>query len=93
MLIRVRLFGNLKDYVKKRWTTIDLPNGSSIQDLISEFSKHIELDLLEKTMKKDKVRTGLRILVNGRNITHLQGLKTKLKGHDLVSFLPIAGGG
>jgi molybdopterin converting factor small subunit len=93
MLIRVRLFGDLKYYVKKRWTTIDIPSGSSIQDLMSEFSNIIELDLLEKTMRKDKVRTGIRILVNGRNITHLQGLMTKLKGHDLVSFLPIAGGG
>lgn len=48
MLIRVRLYENLKDYLKKKWTTIDILNGSSIQDLISEFSDCMELDLLEK---------------------------------------------
>ena len=33
------------------------------------------------------------ILVNGRIITTLQGLKTKLKYGDEVTFLPLVGGG
>jgi len=94
MLIRARFFGELKEYVGKGWTTVELPGGSSVYDFILKLAQAENPSLLEKLMEgQDRIRSGFTILVNGRNIAHLDGLKTELKDHDLVSILPVAGGG
>lgn len=93
MLIRVRFFGDLRDYMKKSWMTIEIPEGSTVREFIFELSENVDVDLLDKFVDRDELRPGVRILVNGRNISHLQGLDTVLEDHDLVSILPIAGGG
>jgi len=94
MLIRVRFFGELKEYVKKSWMTIDVPQGSSLHNFIVKLAKNGDSELLEKLMENGKkVHSKIKILVNGRNIKHLGGLDTEIKDRDLISILPIAGGG
>ena len=93
MLIRVRFFGDLREYTKKRWMTIDVDQGSSVRDFLFELSKNIDASLLEKLMERDEVGSGIRILLNGRSITHLKGLETSLSDRDLITIMPIAGGG
>jgi len=94
MLIRVRFFGELKDYMKKSWMTIDLPPGSSLHGCIMGLAKKEKPELLEKLMENGKnVHPKIIILVNGRSIEHLAGLETEIKDRDLISILPIAGGG
>ena len=94
MLIRVRFYGDLKEYMKKGWTTIEVPQGSSLRDFILELAKNRSPDLLEKLTKNGKTtRSEIKIMVNGRNIVHLRGLETEIKDRDLISILPIAGGG
>ena len=93
MLIRVRFFGDMKNYLKKSQMTIEIPHGSTIREFIFELSENIDVNLLDKFVDADEVRSGIRILVNGRNISHLQGLETVLEDRDLVSILPVAGGG
>jgi len=43
-------------------------------------------------MKKE-LEKGVIILVNGKNIEHLEKLDTKLKDGDVVSIFPPVGGG
>ena len=93
MLIRVRFFGDMKYYLKKSGMMIEIHEGRTIREFIFELSEIVDVNLLDKFLDKDELRPGIRILVNGRNISHLQGLETELKDHDLVSILPIAGGG
>ena len=55
-------------------------------------------ELLEKLYAtypgfKEELERGFMILVNGRNIEHLQGLQTPLGESDIVSIFPPAGGG
>lgn len=42
---------------------------------------------------KKELEKGFIILVNGKNIEHLEKLNTKLKDEDLVSIFPPVGGG
>jgi MoaD family protein len=92
MLIRVRLFGELKEYFKKSRTTIEIPQGSSINDLFFNLSKKRNSILFKELVEKEDLRK-IKILVNGRDITHLRNLETKLNNQDLITLLPIAGGG
>ena len=93
MLIRVKFFGDMKNYLNKRWLTIEIPTGSTIREFIFELTETLDVNLIEKFMDKRELRSGIKILVNGRNISFLQGLDTALEDRDVISILPIAGGG
>lgn len=61
---------------------------------IVELAKNGDAEILEKMMENGKkVHSKIKILVNGRDIEHLEGLETEIKDRDLISILPIAGGG
>ena len=79
---------------KKSWMTIDVPQGSSLHNLIVELAKKGDAELLGKLMENGKkVHSKIKILVNGRDSDHLGGLETEIKDRDLISILPVAGGG
>ncbi len=94
MLIRVRFFGELRDYLKTGWTTIEVPQGSSVLTVITKLATKDKPELLAKVLENERtVSSKMKILVNGRSIDHLAGLTTELNHRDLISILPIAGGG
>ena len=93
MLLRARFFGDVREYLKKSWMTMDLLQGSSILDFLMQLSKK-NSSLLNKMIEDDdRLGSKITILLNGRNITHLKGLKTELKDRDLISILSVVGGG
>lgn len=74
--------------------TLDVPQGSSLHNFIVELAKNGDSELIGKLMENGKkVHSKIKILVNGRDIEHLGGLETEIKDRDLISILPIAGGG
>ena len=93
MLVRVRFFGDLSRYIDKRWMVVEVPQGSLLLDLIFNIANKVNSTVLDKLMEKNEVRSGIRILVNGRNINYLNRLNTKLSDGDLITIMPIAGGG
>jgi len=93
MIARIRFFGDLQDYTRKSWTTLEVKQGSTILDLILQLAENLNPDLSNKILMMKEIRPEIKVLLNGRNIAHLKGLMTELRDHDLVSFLPIAGGG
>jgi MoaD family protein len=93
MLIRVRFFGDLRKNLDKRWMIVEVPQDSALLELISNIANNIDSSLLDKLMEKNEVRSEIRILVNGRNIIYLNKLGTKLSDGDVVTIMPIAGGG
>ena len=93
MLVRVRFFGDLSRYIDKRWMVVEVPQGSLLLDFIFNMANKVDSSVLDKLMEKNEVRSGIRILVNGRNINYLNRLNTKLSDGDLVTIMPIAGGG
>ena len=93
MLIRVKFFGDMKDYLNKRWSIVEIPAGGTLREVIFELAETFDVNLIEKFVDKGELRSGIKILVNGRNISFLQGLDTMLEDRDVISVLPIAGGG
>ncbi len=93
MLIRVRFYGNVKAYVGKHWTTIEIPDGSNVRHLIEALDGEVEADLSGKLLKEGWIGSLVRVLVNGKHIVHSKGLDTNLLDRDLVVMMPVAGGG
>jgi molybdopterin synthase sulfur carrier subunit len=92
MLIRVRLFGELREYMKDTPVTLEILEGSTVRDFILEMSK-IRRPFSQKLMTNNALRPEFKIMVNGRDIDFLRKMETELKDRDMVSILPVAGGG
>ncbi|ACS90064.1 ubiquitin-like small modifier protein 1 [Thermococcus sibiricus] len=82
-MVRVRFFATLRNIVRKNELELQANTvGELLEKLYSKYPK------IEKELEK-----GVVILVNGKNIEHLEKLNTKLKDEDLVSIFPPVGGG
>ncbi len=66
----------------------------SIKDLLKIIDKSTGKDISKKLFTdEEKVKTSAIILVNGKNIFHLNGLNTEIKDGDIISLFPPGGGG
>ncbi|WP_087037960.1 ubiquitin-like small modifier protein 1 [Thermococcus litoralis] len=82
-MVKVRVFATLRGIVGKSELEVQAETvGELLEKLYNEYPK----------MKKE-LEKGAVILVNGKNIEHLEKLNTKLKDGDVVSIFPPVGGG
>jgi molybdopterin synthase sulfur carrier subunit len=90
----VKFFGPFKELVGKRWMAVEVPQGISILEFIREMEEKSNPRLVEEIISHEgDLRPNVVILINGRNIVHLDYLNTKLKDRDTVAFFPPVGGG
>jgi molybdopterin synthase catalytic subunit len=81
MRVSVLFFGVLKDLVGKSNETLDLPEGSSVRDVLEHYTSHVP-----------RVRESLPSLAVAVNQQYA-GAGTKLKSDDEVALLPPVSGG
>jgi molybdopterin synthase sulfur carrier subunit len=65
----------------------------SLKELVTKISQ--EMPQLQKTLSNqlDDSRSNALVLVNGREISVLNGLETKLNDGDEIVFIPVVHGG
>jgi len=69
-------------------------SGTTVRDLIETFREQINERIYDKIKRLlDDNTAGLLILINGRNIAHLEGLETKIKEKDRIDIFPPGAGG
>jgi len=74
--------------------TVDCKKGASLLDLVNAVTKDfpaLRRNLLDEQL--DAPKPNALMLVNGREISVLDGLETKLKDGDEVVFVPVVHGG
>jgi molybdopterin synthase sulfur carrier subunit len=86
----VRYFALLRNITGKQEEQIAAKNVKELLDiLILKYGKSFEKEFFEQ----GKLKRGVNILKNGRNILHINQLDTELESSDVISlFLPLAGG-
>jgi MoaD family protein len=89
MNIEVMYFGQLRELTEVPDEIVSAKEGSSLADLVRQVAG-LHGDAFQE--KLDGIR-GLRILINGREYTQLDGMGTVLKDKDAVVFLPPITGG
>jgi molybdopterin synthase sulfur carrier subunit len=96
MKVKVRVFGDLIDFLGSAELTINLDDEAKVADLISKIDE-VKAGFKEKmeilSRRRGAADFGLTMLVNGKNINVLNGLETRLKDNDTVVFLPPVAGG
>jgi sulfur-carrier protein len=94
MTLSIKFIGALRHISGKTQLTINYQEGISLKDLLSKLSQ--ELPELKKTFSDQQLndsRSNSLILVNGREISVLNGLDTELIDGDEIVFVPVVHGG
>ena len=94
MKVQVKYLTFYRELTGRYTEEVNLPDSTDVNGLIDFLAKRYGEPFLKKLFDENgELREYAIILVNGRDIRHLNGLKTKLNNGDKVAFLPPASGG
>ena len=91
--VQFKPFANFGEVIGKSELEIELNGDCNILELLDTLCESYD-DLHDMIFENgDKIREYVNVLVNGRSINFLEGVKTKLSDEDEVAlFPPVAGG-
>ena len=90
--MKVKYFATCREITKKKDEDIPLPQD--VWTLLQSLGERYQ-GFGVKLFSPDKTEVGeeIIVLINGRNIAHLDGKETKLVESDVVSIFPVVAGG
>jgi molybdopterin synthase sulfur carrier subunit len=94
MTITVKFVGALRHVSGAGELALDCKGCNSVEELVNELVEElpdIKRSLIDQQLEDP--RPNALILVNGREISVLNGLETKLKDGDEIVFVPVVHGG
>jgi MoaD family protein len=92
--LTVKFIGALRHLSGKTQLAVNFQEGISIKELVEKISQ--ELPELKRTFSDQELndsRSNSLVLVNGREISVLNGYETKLSDGDEIVFVPVVHGG
>ena len=94
MVLTVKFIGALRHLSGKTKVTVDFDEGLSLKGLLAKLGQNMpELEKSLSGLQSGDSASNALILVNGREISVLEGLETKLSDGDEVVFIPVVHGG
>jgi MoaD family protein len=94
MVVTLKFLGALRHASGKDTLTLNCENGASIMDVVDEVSRGapaLRRSLVDEHLNEPTPNA--LILVNGREISVLDNLGTRIKDGDEVVFVPVVHGG
>lgn len=93
-MVRVKFFGTLRMLLKLKETSVEIENKITVRKLLEVLQGRIKENFLEKLIDQDgNIIPGTIILVNKKNIFHLNLLDTIVNDNDEVVIFPPGAGG
>ena len=92
--VTVRFFTTLREITGKKEESLELSKPIAVDDFLRQLSKKYGKEFDDYMFDEiGDVQGHLQVLINGRSVSTMQGLKTQLKDADQVAILPPVGGG
>ena len=94
MTVNVKFIGSFRSLSGKNMLVLRLEGSSPIRDVVKMIAE--ELPKLEPALidpESESPKTNLLVLVNGKEMSVLDGFETMIKDGDEVVFVPIVHGG
>jgi MoaD family protein len=94
MVVTLKFLGALRHASGKDTLTLDCENGASVMDVVDKISR--DAPALRRSLVNEHFNEptpNALILVNGREISVLDNLGTRIKDGDEVVFVPVVHGG
>jgi MoaD family protein len=89
--VTLELYSIVYERVGKKEIKYD---ADTVEEVIKKFLAEYAAKLDDRILgESGDFRKWIQILLNGRGIKFLDGLKTKLKENDVIAIIPILGGG
>ncbi len=92
-MVKIRFFTLLRLYLGIRETDIDIGHNAKLKDVLDKCEHVIGRTFMHKLLDSGSLMSSSIVLVNGKNVHHLQGLDTIIKDGDEISLFPPGGGG
>ena len=91
--MKVKFFATYRDFTHRKEE--DVPVTSDVRALLTDLGERYGPDFKAKLLTPDGLEIGCEtiVLINGRNIYHLNDKDTKLTETDIVSIFPVVAGG
>lgn len=93
MILTVKLFATLRIQLGVAELKFELDKPIAIIELINLISEKVGTDISVKLIEGDKIKIGTIILIDGKNVIHMNGLDTVIENDSLISVFPPAAGG
>ena len=92
-MITIKFFSLIRLLIKKSELIIEGDN-LVVREVLKISQSKIKTEFLHKLVNDEsEMHTGTIILINGKNVHHLENLDTLVKDGDVVSLFPPGGGG
>jgi len=95
--VSVRFFASLRELVGKKAESLEFQDSeeATVEKVLKRLSEIYGKDFVEYMFDRrtGEIQSYLLLLVNGRSITVLGGLETRLTDGDVLAILPPVGGG
>ena len=93
-MVKVHFFTLLRLYIKKQFVQLEWQQGDNVLSVLRKAEKKTKKEFLFKLLdEENQLKTGTIILLNGKNIFHLEKLRTSIKDNDELALFPPGGGG
>ncbi|MHA2305155.1 MAG: MoaD/ThiS family protein [Candidatus Hodarchaeales archaeon] len=107
MTIRIKFLGSLQYDLKQSSYSFQTQNEATMQEVVSELTKNPQFAELRTfftealEIKRSlliflndlEIKRSLLIFLNDQEISVLDGMKTRVKAKDTISFIPVIHGG
>jgi molybdopterin synthase sulfur carrier subunit len=93
-MIKIQFFSLVRMLLKQDATEVPWVEGDTVQSVLDKTQAQLATPFLHKLLdEQGAAHTGTIILVNRKNILHLQGLQTPIADNDVLAFFPPGAGG
>ncbi|MHA2075846.1 MAG: MoaD/ThiS family protein [Candidatus Hodarchaeales archaeon] len=94
MTIRIKFLGSLQYDLKQSSYSFQTQNEATMQEVVSELTKNPQFAELRTFFTEAlEIKRSLLIFLNDQEISVLDGMKTRVKAKDTISFIPVIHGG
>jgi molybdopterin converting factor small subunit len=91
--VKFKSFGPIRRALDSQVLTVDVPDGSTVRDVIDRVLKIGGPDLEQLVMEGDRISGNLIIMLNKKDVATLEGEDTAVSHEDEIAMLPHVQGG
>ncbi len=93
-MLKIQFYSLIRMLLKREATEVAWTEGDTVQNVLDKTQAQIAIPFLHKLLDENgEPHAGTIILVNRKNILHLEGLQTPVADNDVLAFFPPGAGG